>query len=263
MDLHPAASNLFRGQADKNLPIIPKIGRSTGVYHYRSGQELDLFNAFKRAARPFVRAPLFSDWEWLALAQHHGAPTRLADWSTSPLVAAWFAVSSDSTTDAAVFALDLTRADIETLDTATGASARGGTFDGPFKLKKGVYVIETAAVSPRITTQRGIFALHGEPTVPLDVLPKDRFDIPNVVRGDFQKQLLDVGIDASHIYPDLDGVCKTLDWKLKSGVGFSSITLGGLHAWQAVSGAYRASRYRGGAGWGERRGRERDHQECA
>jgi hypothetical protein len=221
LEVHPTSAFLFRGQADKS-PIVPKIGR--GAYNYDRARERALYNAFVRAARPFLPIPLRSDWEWLALAQHHGAPTRLADWSTSPLVAAWFAVTSyPETTDAVIFALELTSDDIETLDIATGMSASGARFDDPFAMNKGVFVIETAPVSARITTQRGIFTVHGDPRQALDVPADDAFDIPNALRSDFQGRLLDLGIDASHIYPDLEGLCKTLDWKFKSGRSFSSI----------------------------------------
>jgi hypothetical protein len=178
-----------------------------------------------RAARPFLPMPLSSHWEWLALAQHHGAPTRLVDWSTSPLVAARFAVTSyPASTDAAIYALDLNGSDIETIDITPGLSAGGAHFDDPLRITKGVYLIETAPVSARITTQRGIFTLHGNPKLPLAIPVSDTFEIPNALRTDFQSRLLDLGIDASHIFPDLDGLCKTLDWKLKSGRGFSSIT---------------------------------------
>lgn len=222
LDVHPTSAFLFRGQPDKS-PIVPKIGRS--AYNYDRARERELHNAFVRAARPFLPIPLASSWEWLALAQHHGAPTRLADWSTSPLVAAWFAVTSyPESTDAAIFALRLTGGDIETLDIATGQCASGGRFDDPLAMTKGVYLIETAPVSARITTQRGIFTVHGNPQIALAVPAADTFEIPGALRGDFQGRLLDLGIDASHIYPDLDGLCKTLDWKLKSGRGFSSIT---------------------------------------
>jgi hypothetical protein len=164
---HPAGQFIFRGQGDKS-PIIPKIGRNG--YAYGPAREKDLHNAFVRAARSFVSVPFSSQWEWLALAQHHGAPTRLADWSTSPLVAAWFAVTSyPQEADAAIFALELARADLERLDITTGKADSGATFDGPFAMTKGVYLIETASVSARITTQRGIFTLHGKPTDPLDV----------------------------------------------------------------------------------------------
>jgi FRG domain len=219
MEQHPAGLFLFRGQADRS-PIIPKIGRPAFKYH--PARETQLHEAFKRAARSFVQTPL-SEWEWLALAQHHGAPTRLADWSTSPLVAAWFAVASyPETTDAAIFGLDVNK--VDHLEIATGIVTRSGaSFANPFAIKDGVYLIETAPVSARITTQRGIFTVHGSPTSELVIPAPDTFAIRNEFRADFQGRLLDLGIDASHIYPDLDGLCRTLEWKLKSGRGFSLI----------------------------------------
>lgn len=222
LEARPASEFLFRGQADKS-PVLPKIGRP--AYNYARARETALHDAFVRAARPFVPMPPASAWEWLALAQHHGAPTRLVDWSTSPLVAAWFAVTSyPQTTDAVIFALDLHARIAEPFDITRGIAESGAAFPDPFAIRAGVYLVETAPVSARITTQRGIFTVHGEPTKPLIIQAADTFDIPLACRAPFQARLLDLGIDASHIYPDLDGLCQTLDWKLRSGRSFSSLS---------------------------------------
>lgn len=216
---HPSGPYLFRGQADAS-PIVPKIGRP--AYNFDLARERALFDAFGRAARPFLRSTLTS-FELLALAQHHGAPTRLADWSTTPMVAAWFAVSSyPEKTDAQVYALDVTRSDLDTLDSATGRTGSGNIIPHPLDQRKGVFLVETAQVSNRITTQRGIFTLHGEPTAALPIPTAETFKIPAAMRDDFQSRLMDLGIDASHIYPDIDGLCRSLDWRLKANKNLSA-----------------------------------------
>lgn len=218
---HAAGAYLFRGQADGS-PILPKIGRVGYGFDY--SRERALFDAFERAARPFLKGAM-SPFELLALAQHHGAPTRLVDWSTSPLVAAWFAVSSfPEGTDAQIYALDVVGQDIDALNTKTRETRKGTTVEDPLRLTSGVYLIETAQVSSRITTQRGIFTLHGDPTKPLVIPTPEVFQIPAILRSAFQSRLMDVGVDAAHIYPDIDGLCRSLDYRFKSGKTLSAFT---------------------------------------
>lgn len=218
---HGSGAHFFRGQADSS-DIVPKVARRE--YQYSAARERALFNAFKSQARPFLKVAITSDWEWLALAQHHGAPTRLIDWSTSPLVAAWFAVTSfPLATDAYIFALDVGRTDLETVNSSTGQIGSGATINDPLAVTTGVFLMETSPVSSRITTQRGLFTLHGDPKKALPVPRRKQFVIPAAMRTDFQKRLLDLGIDAAHIYPDLDGLSKSLDWRMRTGAGFSAV----------------------------------------
>lgn len=83
---------LFRGQVE-DLPLVPKIGRLE-VDRPVIEAERAIFDNFKQQALPFLDRTPDSEWEWLAIAQHHGLPTRLLDWALNPLVALWFAVAS-------------------------------------------------------------------------------------------------------------------------------------------------------------------------
>ena len=53
---------------------------------------------------PYIDSVPTSAWNWLAIAQHHGLPTRLLDWSRNPLVAAFFAVERAHDDDSVVYA---------------------------------------------------------------------------------------------------------------------------------------------------------------
>src|SRR5262245_54752441 len=83
---------LFRGVGDVNYALVPSVGRNSNVYGSLIERERALLEQFKRESLLHLPSRPSSDWEWLALAQHHGVPTRLLDWSESPYVALFFAV---------------------------------------------------------------------------------------------------------------------------------------------------------------------------
>ena len=80
----------FRGQR-QDWPLLPKIQR-VDPWGKLETIEFAMFQEFKQKGVPFLNTVPSDDWHWLALAQHHGLPTRLLDWTFNPLAALWFAI---------------------------------------------------------------------------------------------------------------------------------------------------------------------------
>jgi hypothetical protein len=176
----PGNSDFFRGEPRDYFELIPKIGKLIKTREPRPGVELryrsqivgerKILERFKRNALPLLAVLPRNDWEWLALAQHHGLPTRLLDWTSNPLIALYFAVGTTLTSDglASEKAVEPRR---------TGGSAfyhlrtRHDLLDtsaqGPFDIK-GAGLFAAPVVTQRIRAQSGFFTIQGDPHRPCD-----------------------------------------------------------------------------------------------
>lgn len=215
---------VFRGVTDRlNHLLIPSVGRinesilcGLSIKEY----ERETLNRFKLRANSEISPQPKDDWEWLALAQHHGLHTRLLDWTSSPLIALYFA----------------TRPEIKGDGTLIRCNKNGGAL---YAFHTCNYLDTSCLVSPiefeefglfypphitrRITGQFGLFSIQNDPTKTLnDVVPQDegnwikKIEFSDTVADKIQRQLYLLGIRHETVFPDLDGFA--FDLKVKFNV---------------------------------------------
>jgi hypothetical protein len=166
-------------------------------------------------------------FKWLQLAQHHGLPTRLLDWTQNPCIALYFACEYLDN-DGVVYAfnprdlnrLSLPRAKIEIVDPEEHSEIIDQYFAlGGSERKRG---LKTIAVKPtwnseRIILQQGTFTMHGE-TFALDSAQAPSLvGIPIVKKHKRQilHQLDRIGVSEMFIFPEPEHVCNFLKAKIE------------------------------------------------
>jgi hypothetical protein len=230
----------FRGQQRAYWALCPGLYREYGgrarVKNRKIEDELREEFILRAPVLSDFRLAIDDDWEWYFLMQHFGAPTRLLDWTEGALLALYFAVrDNQGLYDAAVWALDpyeLNKRAINKEEVIPPAASGLKTDKRrvqqwlPERFKRGVVLPDKPlAVLPthtarRISTQRSCFTIHGRDAGGLDRLALRKTGpilvktvIPSFKVVDIRRELELAGIDESTIFPDLDGLSRSLSIK--------------------------------------------------
>lgn len=194
---------VYRGVTFASHKLIPKIGRrlSRSNTSLTVHDEKYILKLFKERVVAYLSVAPANEWEWMAIAQHHGLPTRLLDWTRNPLVAAYFAVEEkqEKEGDSAIYALQ------------GNEYLKVALHPDPFKVKRVAKVIPSH-VSTRIAARSGLFTIHPEPEVEFSSVKLQRFIVPAAARRAMKRELNKIGVDGASLFPDLDGIARHIDW---------------------------------------------------
>lgn len=207
---------IYRGHSREEFKLLPSVGR---LYGGKNFEDLSRLYQFEKSALTEFITRAFSKYRErnslvnLAIARHHGLRTRLLDWTLSPLVALFFAVEDEN--------------DFE-YDGAFFTYEQGDVWNSinfhPLDVEKyeeEYYFIQSPDLTPRISAQLGVFQLFKRPEVPFDeAFNLKKFIIKSEKKEALKSELFRLGISYDSIYPEVDGIARSINFQKLSNRNF-------------------------------------------
>lgn len=207
----------YRGQTKESYTLLPSYLRD------KNAPESTLLSAFKQNATMLTNKQPTNSFDWMFMMQHYGIPTRLLDWSESPLVALYFALlKSEDDFDAVIWALKPTELNklsniknkFEEFYIPSFEDEEVQAYDMKSVMNARVELNPLAVIAtrnnPRIQAQMGVFTIHSYEKVSIENIGEQSHVIKYIIKKDAKKNMLKqlelLGITEFQLFPELDRI---------------------------------------------------------
>ena len=218
----------YRGHADARWQLLPQYARLK-----KPVREVELLGRFRQNANLLLSpvSPYPSDFSWMFLMQHYGVPTRLLDWTESPLIALYFALH-DKVADPSLAAALWVLHPLELNRHSTSDEVYIPSFDdewlanysvSQYSKKKDNGILPIGAIATRnnarIQAQLGVFTISHLKKTPIEEVEGGKhctkLTIPAHARERIREELRTLGLTRFQVFPELASIGETLREELK------------------------------------------------
>jgi len=222
----------FRGLSRADHALSSSLVRLSSGASDTARLEMALLRNFQKYAHA-EGAHADSVWDWLAIAQHRGLPTRLLDWTYSPLVALHFATEQpeDYGQDGAVWCVNFVQANkrlprrLKKILEQEGSETLTVDMLGGFRtlrefdaLARDPFLVfmEPPAIDRRILNQFALFSLMSSPIARMDDWLRQHPElcrlvvVPSSLKWEIRDKLDQANVNERILFPDLDGLSRWL-----------------------------------------------------
>ena len=218
----------YRGHSNKTWKLKP-----TYLRYSDPPSETTLLQQFKQSATLLLSEHRRLDYEWLFIMQHHGVPTRLLDWSESPLVSLYFACTSEANKRKAgalwcLLPTELNKhASVKPKETYSIPSILDPSLEryNPESYRSedttemGPVAVVSTRNTPRMQSQKGTFTVFHKDKTAIELIADKkhvwRYIIPAAAKTTILEELRILGIDEFSLFPELSSIGQIIKSKIK------------------------------------------------
>lgn len=207
----------YRGQGDESWELLPGILRE---HNKHLSDEEKILRTFRQSAAMLIEQLPSDNFGWMFLMQHYGVPTRLLDWSESPLVGMYFAITEEPEKDGAFWILDPLKLNKEarinylpSFEDEVLLNYASENMDANRRAPQLPLASIATRNNPRIQSQQGVFTIHQHDDTPIEKVGDNiatKYLIPKEAKSVIKKQITMLGFNKFQMFPELSSISEAI-----------------------------------------------------